>query len=417
MCTDDVPGHGMEITVQKNGDGRTVHFPLERISSAEIADRRRLFELFTAMKAVSKNATHQSQAPTARATLSGMLSHTVSDNSKSESQLVDEIVALWTKIVMDEESEKRMIVENVLTMQNEAHEQLVNLKAVLVQMCNVFLVTMQEIHDKCHVQKAADTTKLVNDLEGQLKALKAKYDEEVKHSEDLKVRVEAMDGLEEKLQQLKMLLTGANLDNEHLRGRIKELQVAAVDKDGRIEMLEQERDRALMDAEHAKGQLEELQGSLPFLRKTLDKAKTDRDDANTELSKLSGMLAELRSEHAQCEDEVQMAEEATIAAKNAQAALKGVNEELRENSSKYAEQLKRAEESRDGAVSELARLRAYQGELVSRLDASDAEANKLREQLQRSLEDATQYRGKYEECFREHALCAESISELQGYGV
>lgn len=209
---------------QKHDNGPAVKIQLERTPSVAVLDRRRMFELFTALKTMGKV---QQQGSASTASLASLVKqqHTANaskDLQKSESQVVDEIISLWTKIVIEDAEEMKKFQENVVNMQNDGFRQLDMLKAVLEQIFSVFLVDMQNMSKISNQNPGLEAA--VMDLEAQLKALRAKLAEEADRSRQL----------EDENSRLKVLLAGANLDNEHLRGRVKEFEGLNKDKNDRI---------------------------------------------------------------------------------------------------------------------------------------------------------------------------------------
>ena len=151
LVGEDKPGSTVMIAVQKARTGQVHMVKLERIASAEIADRRRLFELFTALKTSSHNVKGDTVRSAGQAFASSIgikmsrdanpvpfmtqLSHTPRgterDSNKSIDQLVDDSIALWSKMVKEEEETKAIVMQNVICMQDDGYDQLEALKDVL----------------------------------------------------------------------------------------------------------------------------------------------------------------------------------------------------------------------------------------------------------------------------------------------
>jgi hypothetical protein len=86
----DIPGSTVTLTVKK-GFSNVIDVVLARMATEVIADKRRLFELFTDMK---------EEAPTA-----GM------------SSKVDSVISLWTKMTIAEAQHQRRIADGIKRMQ------------------------------------------------------------------------------------------------------------------------------------------------------------------------------------------------------------------------------------------------------------------------------------------------------------
>lgn len=212
------------FVVQKHDNGPAVKIELERTPSVAVLDRRRMFELFTALKTIAKNQQQGTGSAAAMSSLSKQ-QHTANaakDVQKGEAQIVDEIISIWTKVMVEDAAEMRKIQQNVVSMQSDGFVQVDMLKAVLENMFNVFIVDLHNVSRLSTTNPALETA--VMDLEAQIKALRAKMAEEADRSRQL----------EDENSRLKVLLAGANLDNEHLRGRVKEFEGLNKDKDDRI---------------------------------------------------------------------------------------------------------------------------------------------------------------------------------------
>jgi len=257
LVGEDLPGSTVRIGVQKVRTNQIHEVSMVRVASSEIADRRRLFELFTALKSSAQK--EQTAGSTSRSFASSIgmrspgrdamesvpfmasLSHNRGperDGSKPIGQLVDESIELWSKMVKEEEEAKVQMMQNVVTMQDEGYEALASLKEVLSQLFNVFLQDLQKF---AGVKAAENLAPVVADLEAQLKALREKYNGAMQTNGDL----------EDENARLKAQFAEANREKERYKGRCIELEATALEKDKRIQKLQTERDQALGEAEGA----------------------------------------------------------------------------------------------------------------------------------------------------------------------
>ena len=101
LVGNDVPGSSVTLKLARNSrsDQRTLQVVLKRASTAELADKKKMFQLFTHIKDL---ATHKRDAETGAC--------------------VDETIELWSKMVEADQVHDEQIVKNVEQMQGQAHE-------------------------------------------------------------------------------------------------------------------------------------------------------------------------------------------------------------------------------------------------------------------------------------------------------
>ena len=116
LVGDDVPGTSVTLKLARNSrsDQRTLQVTLKRASTAELADKKKMFQLFTHIKDL---ATHRRDAETGAC--------------------VDETIELWSKMVEVDQAHDEQIVKNVEQMQGRAHEAVCRLRALLGQLHQV----------------------------------------------------------------------------------------------------------------------------------------------------------------------------------------------------------------------------------------------------------------------------------------
>ena len=204
----DTPGSSVILTLKEGGSSEHV-FSVELVRKAtkEIADRRRLFELFTALKAKSKphsisdqnepgspSCTSSSLSSTRRTALiaaedgfnNAMLGafggrgkefdfpsaagprRLTADKSKEYGQLVDETVALWSKMALEQDCFLARIFENGKNTQTNGLEVLNHLQDKLDSLLKLALSCMSN-----STQSGLESEELQNQLtEKQRKRIK-----------------------------------------------------------------------------------------------------------------------------------------------------------------------------------------------------------------------------------------------------
>jgi hypothetical protein len=128
LLGNDLPGSPVNLTIAKGGpkvcflqleipgkidqlviQGPVVNVALTRMSTDELVDRRKIFELFTVLKVRHSSASHQEPA----LTVPRAKDRAVKDKDAIASSTVDETIQLWTKMWEADLVHDQTIVGNV----------------------------------------------------------------------------------------------------------------------------------------------------------------------------------------------------------------------------------------------------------------------------------------------------------------
>jgi hypothetical protein len=353
----DVPGSFVCLTVQKPASGIVQSINLVRMPAAEIADKRRLFELFTALKAKSKNAAHGQQ---------GGSEHKVGiDVSKGFGQLVDESIALWSKMIFEEAWQKHQIVLNAKDIQEEGMEIVNTLQGNLDKLLESMQVYTQCAREREFVSACDESLRLhlgqavfavMEDARREHSISRNKY--QIYETTIAELRAQ----LASKISELQRCCEGkdklfadlAKTRGEHsiiadkyqiyetmieelraqLASKISELQRCYEDKDelfadlaktrgkldlimnsqgsgagdsSLIQQLREQRDKAVSEAETLRGRMEEAMRLLGDGKDALLRAQTAEQNARCKTDQIGGQIQLLREETAKAVAEMRQA--------------------------------------------------------------------------------------------------------------
>jgi hypothetical protein len=353
----DVPGSFVGLTVQKPASGIVQSINLVRMPAAEIADKRRLFELFTALKTKSKNAAHGQQG--------GSEHKGGIDVSKGFGQLVDESVALWSKMIFEEAWQKHQIVLNAKDIQEEGMEIVNTLQGNLDKLLESMQVYTECAREREFVSACDESLRLhlgqavfavMEDARREHSISRNKY--QIYETTIAELRGQ----LASKISELQRCCEGkdklfadlAKTRGEHsiiadkyqiyetmieeLRGqlasKISELQRCYEDKDelfadlaktrgkldlimnsqgagagdsSLIQQLREQRDKAVSEAETLKGRMEEAMRLLGDGKDALLRAQSAEQNARCKMDQIGGQIQLLREETAKAVAEMRQA--------------------------------------------------------------------------------------------------------------
>ena len=369
LLGDDVPGSSVLLTVKKASTNQLNTVVLVRMPTADIADKRRLFELFTALKAKSKTALLDSTTLPRNAGASAEINlpnaaggnrRMVLDVSKVCGQLVDESVALWSKMVFEEARQKHQIVMNAKDIQHQGVEIVDDLQGKLDQLMQLMPGIFAVIDVAC---SAVDQFKVYEDMLAELrKQIAAKASEN--------------DGLYE--EKLRMAAEIARL-----RGRLDVMSVTSQDpiSSGQLNQLREQRDNAVGEAEFLKGQVEELRSIVAEHKILTVRAQESERQVCDQNEKLKGHHLEMQNQISGLQKTVQTKSMDFEAARTELAECNVQLERLKAqlNSASdlvkaQTEAFKIADSKREEMRSELARVQALLAESKSQLQQSQKES-------------------------------------------
>ena len=369
LLGDDEPGSSVLLTVKKASTNQLNTVVLVRMPTADIADKRRLFELFTALKAKSKTALLDSTTLPRNAGASAEINlpnaaggnrRMVLDVSKVCGQLVDESVALWSKMVFEEARQKHQIVMNAKDIQHQGVEIVDDLQGKLDQLMQL----MPGIFAVIDVASSAvDQFNVYEDMLAELR-------------KQIAAKAAENDGLYE--EKLRMAAEIARL-----RGRLDVMSVTSQDpiSSGQLNQLREQRDNAVGEAEFLKGQVEELRSIVAEHKILTVRAQESERQVCDQNEKLKGHHLEMQNQISGLQKTVQTKSMDFEAARTELAECNVQLERLKAqlNSASdlvkaQTEAFKIADSKREEMRSELARVQALLAESKSQLQQSQKES-------------------------------------------
>jgi len=350
LLGNDVPGSLVKLIVAKGDTGAEEEVVIHRMATAKIADKRRMFELFSEIK--DSYLKHKNDGG---GLFGGMKS--IVPTGSDIGTLVDEALHLWTQIQMKEVAHQNERVTNVSKLQASSSELLNQMRETLLR--------LHSWHDR--------------DL--------AFYaDQDKRHSEEKKAAVEKEEELSHKVIELERLLAESRQQADE---QARQLTLAASERDTALAdaaaskaSLAKEHDARAM-AEHER---DELAALLAKLREQL-KSMTDKlHDLEAERDSLKRENAKLKDELAKANERVATLEGQLDALKaKLKAALLSGAQELEDALSALRAKLKAtqdalhdAEEARDVATANATAATKRVAQAEQGLVAATAELEDLR---------------------------------------
>ena len=374
LIGEDMPGTSVMLTVRRGHTERTAQ--LIRMANSDIADMRRVFEIFTNLK---------SRFPV----ISGE---------------VDEVVTIWSEVVSGDALYRAQITNLLQRLQREGSIQLEDLRTGLqgldrnvdetaealgdartledrlADVKRQLLYFGRQVQDQLSTQGAAlrDITRerdilkdTVVDARVQNQAHKGQLDS---------LRYEG-DSIKDRLLVVTQERDKSRLELERVQGQHWELRDLVAADAERLRSLESELERSRTDAERSKGQLLELREYYGASNEEMSAIQHDKRQLKTELDATKGLMDELRKQVAEQRSAI---ENVTVEKELAQEELdraRGALEVLREEHEHAKAGQARVAEHKEQAISECERT---QGQLV--------EIRKMLGDRGRQLEETEMYK-------------------------
>ncbi|EKX36879.1 hypothetical protein GUITHDRAFT_116901 [Guillardia theta CCMP2712] len=196
---EDVPGSLVVLTLQRNREEFDV--ALARMATGELADKKKMFELFTAVK-----------------------DHAVKSQDRDVASIVDESITLWTNMLEADAVHDQTIVDNVQAMQLEGIIFVKKLKELLAQLRAIY------VQDMKFFQKPLSPSQLADDLKSE-KGNSALLEKLQKENADMKEELAKLRGMgdalksrDEEIERLKKQLKEEQEGRSRAEGELKNLR-------------------------------------------------------------------------------------------------------------------------------------------------------------------------------------------------
>lgn len=271
LVGEDVPGSHVDVTFTRAKVSSSFTVKLTRAATRHMADRCALYELFTKVK----NKTSADK------------------NGKFVTELMDQIINLWSGMVMADEQHDEQIADNVEDVQYASQACLEELQKLLVDLEKV-------VHDTSKQQS--------------LRMLKMELQVSRQQNRDNKIKIGELEGeLQKRLQQIKELEEGKALLADELE-KLRKEHAASLTK-------------------HA-GDLGALERELAQTREQLKTREQLLVESDKGFKELRERFAALEKEHAPCQTRASMLDkkrqELEEQVKRLEEQLRGSNQELAE---------------------------------------------------------------------------------------
>ena len=228
------------------------------------------------------------------------------DVSKGFGQLIDESVALWSKMVFEEARQKHQIVMNAKDIQQEGLELVDNLQGkleMLFQSMQAIFAVLDDARREHSI--AAEKYQTYEAMIAELRAQLA-----VKTAE-----LQRCYGDKDKLFA----------ELAKMRGKLDLLMAQQDDGDSAelIKQLREQRDKAVSESEGLKGQIEELMRLINAEKETTLRAQADELDAKKECDRIKGQMKPLKDEMVNLTSDTRLAKKEALESRQALDGLKG----------------------------------------------------------------------------------------------
>jgi DNA repair exonuclease SbcCD ATPase subunit len=242
LIGEDVPGTSVMLTVRRGHTERTAQ--LIRMANSDIADMRRVFEIFTNLK---------SRFPT----ISGE---------------VDEVVTIWSEVVSGDALYRAQVANSMQRLQRESTEHLHELKTGLEG-----LERNNEL-----IRDAFQEALAVEDRLADVKKQLMEFGQEVRGQ--LSVQATALKNATRERDNLKDSIVDARVLNQTHKGQLEALRVEGESIKERLRVVTEERDSSRLELDKIQGQHWELRDlvasdaeRLRAVERELERARSEAD--------------------------------------------------------------------------------------------------------------------------------------------
>ena len=385
LIGDDVPGTTVMLTVHRGFTEKKTQ--LIRMANSDIADMRRVFEIFTGLK---------SRFP-------------------SISGEVDEVVTIWSEVVSGEALYRAQVANSMQRLGREGSAMLLDLHAALDELRHTQLLVNEAFDDARSIEeRLVDVKKQLlqfgvetrEQLEAQGASLR-----EVTHERDalkdtvvdarlhnqmsrsqLDVMREESDSIKDRLREMTEERDSSRFELDKMKGKHEELRNLVTLDAARLRALEGELERAQAEADRVKGQIIELRAMYDTSGEQVANLQHEKRQAKSELEATKGILDALRTELSQVKQDSQISQaEEELRREELDRAL-GTLQATRDELQIAQSALARARDERSQAVSEAERtqgqileIRRMLHERVTRMESAEIDQEKTTRELEVSL--------------------------------
>lgn len=352
LIGEDMPGTSVMLTVRRGHTERTAQ--LIRMANSDIADMRRVFEIFTNLK---------SRFPV----ISGE---------------VDEVVTIWSEVVSGDALYRAQISNSLQRLQREGSIQLEDLKSGLQGL------------DR-NVDEIAEALEDARMLEDRLADVKHQLLHFGRQFHDqLSSQGAALRDITRERDVLKDTVVDARVQNQANKGLLDSLRYEGDSVKDRLLVVTQERDKSRLELERVQGQHWELRDLVAADAERLRSLESELEQAKSDAERAKGQLLELREYHSASNEQVSAIQHDKRQLKTELDSTKGLMDELRKQISDQRETMERLQSEKEKAQEDLDRARGALEVLREEHEHAKASQVRLAEHKEQVISECERTQGQ-----------------------
>jgi chromosome segregation ATPase len=368
LIGDDIPGTTVNLTVRRGHTERSAQ--LVRMANNDIADMRRVFEIFTNLK---------SRFPV----ISGE---------------VDEVVTIWSEVVSGEALYRAQVANSMQRLDREGSELLHELRTALDEQERNNILVREAFEDARAVENR------LTDVKKQL----IHFGEEVR--DQLSSQGTTLREVTRERDALKDSVVDARVQHQNNKSQLESLREEGTAVKDRLRVAIEERDKALLDLNKVQGHNEELRALVAMDAEKLRELTAGLDKAKGENERCKGQLMEVRDTCDAMTEQIAEMQHERRAMKSEVESTKGLMEELRKQLGAKKDDLETLHTDHEMRGEELNRTLGSLQALRDELEQTKAAMKRLDLEKQESVAEVERTQGQLLEIRR---MLSERANRLQ----
>jgi len=340
------------LTVRRGHTERTAQ--LVRMANSDIADMRRVFEIFTNLK---------SRYPV----ISGE---------------VDEVVTIWSEVVSGDALYRAQITNSLQRLQREGLIQLEDLKSGL----EVLERNREE------VTEALDDARVLEDRLIDVKRQLLHFGRQVQ--DQLSSQGAVLRDITRERDMLKDTVVDARVQNQAHKGQLDSLRYEGDSIKDRLIVVTQERDKSRLELERLQGQHWELRDLVATDAERLRALEGELEQAKSDADRSKGQLQELREYYGATNEQVLAVQHEKRQVKAELDSTRGLMDELRKQAQEQREAMEKIQSEHDLAKEELDRARGSLEVLREEQEHAKAAHLRLTEHKEQAISECERTQGQ-----------------------
>ncbi len=356
LIGEDLPGTSVMLTVRRGHTERTAQ--LIRMANSDIADMRRVFEIFTNLK---------SRYPV----ISGE---------------VDEVVTIWSEVVSGDALYRAQITNSLQRLQREGSIQLEDLKNGLEELDQ----------NREEVSGALDDARVLEDRLVDVKRQLLHFGGQVQ--DQLSTQGAVLRDVTRERDMLKDTVVDARVQNQAHKGQLDSLRYEGDSIKDRLLVVTQERDKSRLELERLQGQHWELRDLVASDAERLRALEGELEQAKSDADRSKGQLQELREYNGASNEQVLAVQHERRQVKAELDSTRGLMDELRKQAQEQREAMEKLQSEHDLAKEELDRARGSLEVLRDEQEHAKAAHMRLTEHKEQAISECERTQGQLVLC-------------------